>query len=107
MFWNDPNLYTATLPYKEFGTFPGFPGVIPNTFPGAFPPKEFGAMQTPFMPQLFTPWQNFPRFVPPTPFGILPYWDPRMLFNPYIQTQGFYPYVQPYNVNPLHRPFIY
>jgi hypothetical protein len=97
---------SATLPYRELGNFPG-----------AFPTRELGVMQPPFVPQMFMPWQNIPRFIPPT-YGVFPYMDPRMLFNvdprmmfnPYIHNQAFYPYTQPFNVNPplynFGRPFI-
>jgi hypothetical protein len=113
MFWNDPSLYGATLPYKEIGTFPY---------------KEFGTVPMPFMGPTFNPWQTFPRFVPPV-YGTLPYYfDPRMFVQPWMQTPQINPFMQPlttpfaqippitpfvppFNVNlPLHnlyRPFPY
>jgi hypothetical protein len=78
MFWNDPTLYSTTLPYKEFGT-------LPVPFP------------------LFNPY--IPKFVPPT-FGALPYdyrIDPRMFVQPWMQAPTFPPYIPPYNV-PFMQP---
>ena len=47
MFWSDPNLYGATLPYKDINP-----------------------MQQPFVGQ----WYNLPRFIPGyTPFGVTPH----------------------------------
>lgn len=94
MFWNDPNLYTANLPYREFGNLPY---------------REFGFQpQIPFVGQTLMPWQNIPRFFPPT-WGMPPQHDPRMLFaNPFVMQQ---PFAQPFNVNPalynLYRPITY
>jgi hypothetical protein len=57
MFFHDPTLYGATLPYKDF------------------PIQQFGIQPpmippTPFLPLNFTPWQN--RFVVPPTFGFPP-----------------------------------
>jgi len=98
MFWNDPNLYTANLPYRELGNIPyrefGFQPQIP-----------FVGQQTPLVP-----WQNVPRFIPPI-WGMLPQYDPRMQFvNPFVTTMQ-HPFMQPFNVNPalynLYRPITY
>lgn len=104
MFWNDPNLYTANVPYKEFGTFPH---------------KDFGfTPQVPFVGQQFNPWQSIPRVIPQT-YGTLPYLDPRMvlpfmqaqLMHPFMHTQVINPGFTPYNVNlpfyNMYRPFTY
>jgi hypothetical protein len=62
------------------------------------------------VPQFNLPWQNIPKF-PPTPFGVLPYYDPKMFYTPFVQPQMFTPFMQPYNLNPtpfnFYRPFIY
>lgn len=103
MFWSDPSLYGATLPYKD----PNIP------------------MQTPFMGPALPQWQNVPRFVPPpvynynpnpffgfhpglTPTPFMQTWiDPLRRFDtPYLrpfEMQAFNPYTF-YNVV---RPFIY
>ena len=95
MFWNDPSLYGATLPYKEFGMFPH---------------REFGTVPTQFMPTTFNPWQNIPRFTPPV-YGTLPFFDvrfcdPRMFVQPWLQTPQVNPYVQPYNTPFMQTPQI-
>lgn len=89
MFWNDPNLYGFA--YKDINTPVQTPFMgLPN-----FPP-----VQNPFLGTV-PPWQNIPRFLPPT-YGFVP---------PYLHTQGFTPYMQPFNMNlpfyNTYRPFIY
>ena len=87
MFWNDPNLYGATLPYKDF------------------------PMQTPWVGPMFGQ-HTLPRFVPPT-FGFTPMVPPTFGFAPqFPQTYGFMPYnlynmpqVPPMGLNPFVRPF--
>jgi hypothetical protein len=74
MYWNDPTLYGATLPYRD---------IAPPVF-------------NPFTPSAFTPWQTIPRFVPPT-FGYLP--QPLM---PMAYTPNFNPMlVDPRVINPI------
>lgn len=53
MFWCDPKLYGADLPYREFRN----------------------PVQSPFMGPI-SPWQNMPRFLPPEYYGTAP-----QLFN--------------------------
>jgi hypothetical protein len=82
MFWNDPTLYSATLPYKD-------------------PYKELGTVPPPY--PFFNPY--IPKFVPPT-FGALPYdvrFDPRMFVQPWMQAPMFMPFIQPYNI-PFMQP---
>jgi hypothetical protein len=107
MFWNDPTLYGATFPGKEFGTLPmPFAGAsyYPRPFYGTLPqvdPRMFVQpwIQNPGMTPFIQPWMQSPV----TPF-IQPY------LNPFVQTQAFTPFI-PYNLNlPLHnvvRPFPY
>jgi len=108
MFWSDPNLYGATLPYRD----PNIP------------------VQTPFMGPVMPQWQNLPRFVPPPIYNINPFLNVHpMAMHPYLQTWGDpfqrrfdaphmrqfdYPYTRPfdvpmynlYNYNP-YRPFVF
>jgi hypothetical protein len=70
MFWNDPHLYGATLPYKE----------IPTPY------------QTPFMGSGYPQWQNLPRFVPPI-YGFNPYFRmPQVPFPTFNTPIGFKPF---------------
>lgn len=115
MFWNDPNMYGATLPYREF----------PFT-----PYREFGTVTPPFTGHTFTPWQTTPRFIPQNFYGMQPVFDPRFqdprllygqwnqtpftpvnqpLLNPFFNTQ-LNPFLHTQNLNiPLnyYRPYIY
>jgi len=105
MFWSDPTLYGATLPYKD----PNFPA------------------QTPFMGQVLPQWQNVPRFVPPPVYNYNPNpffgFHPQLTPTPYMQTwidplrRFDTPYLRPFEMqmqafNPytfynVPRPFIY
>ena len=103
MFWNDPTLYGATLPYKESN--------IP--------------MQTPFMGQVLPQWQNVPRFVPPPVYNYNPNpffgFHPGLTPTPFMQTwidplrRFDTPYLRPFDMpafNPytfynVYRPFVY
>ena len=85
MFWSDPTLYGATLPYKESN--------IP--------------MQPPFMGQVLPQWQNVPRFVPPPVYNYNPNpffgFHPGLTPTPYMQA----PYMQtPYMQTPYMQPWI-
>lgn len=66
MFWSDPTLYGATLPYKEAN--------IP--------------VQTPFMGPVLPQWQNVPRFVPPPVYNLNPFFNfhPALPPTPFMQT---------------------
>ena len=113
MFWNDPTLYGATLPFKDI------PGKDPF----------FGPPPAPWMnvPWTNTPWMNVPRAVPPA-YGFFPPTmplRPNPLFNylpqtftpfndptaylPYAPPTAFHPYTLPYGVTPaiynFYRPF--
>lgn len=102
MFWNDPNLYGATFPYRD----------IPS-------------VQTPFMGPVIPQWQTIPRFLPmthafaPPAFNVPPIgFDPFLhraaitppMFNvppigldPFLQRAGIHPYAMP--LNPYVQPF--
>jgi len=110
MFWHDPHLYGATLPYQE----------LPTTYP------------TPFMGPMHQQWHNLPRFVPPmyaynpyfrmpqvpfptfpTPIGFRPFdvnvprFDlPHVPFQPFINQMGLKPW-ETFPQYDLFRPYTY
>ena len=123
MYFNDPTLYGATLPFeKEFPLRSSFVGNTP--FMG-FPWQNYNK----FTPQAFTPWMgyNVPQFnTPPwmgfntpqfpTPwmgFGAPQFNTPvnypffhQGAFNPFVET-GFNRPLHNYNLPIQHRPFPY
>ena len=89
MFWSDPNLYGATLPYRD-----------PNT-----------PVQTPFMGPVMPPWQNMQRFLPPPIYGFHPLFNLPPNVNPYMQAwidplqrRFDLPYMQTW-IDPFQRRF--
>ncbi len=104
MFWNDPNLYGATLPYKDFPVqaplgftpFDQFRRVVPQ--PIGFMPQPFG-----FLPQTH-------GFLPPNYGFIPPYYGVPQTFDPMLLPKNINPYVQPLGFqSPLYnfyRPII-
>lgn len=84
MFWNDPNMYGVSFPYKDLPT----------------------PVQTPIGGPVY-PWLNLPRFVPPT-FNFIP---PQLNvpFDPYMHLKTFYkdPLTAPtpFNFTPFMDPY--
>ena len=110
MFWNDPILYGATLPYRDINVQQPFMGTMPwqnfqtaPKFPPQFAPQFYG-FQPPIqhIPQMgvnpFLPPQAPVQHIPQ--MGVNPFLPTQVpqMFNPYLQTQGINPFV-PFNVN--------
>jgi hypothetical protein len=91
MYFNDPTLYGATLPYeKEFPLRSPFVGNTPFT---GLPWQNFNK----FVPQAFTPWMGM-GYTPPQGF------TPWMGYN--APPQGFTPWMG-YNAPPQgHTPWM-
>lgn len=75
MFLNDPMLYGATFPYRDF--------------PLHTPVQSFLPWQN--IPQGFLPLQNIPRMVPPFYGMHTPYYN---WVNPYLHTTALTPFYQ-------------
>ena len=128
MFWNDPNLYGASFPYRDINTplqtpWMNFPrDVGAQQTPWMNFPRDVGALQTPFMNfpkdigMLQSPFMNVPRDISTqqTPFvgGFAPWQSiPRFVPPVYGYTQPPFfgiPQVNPYihgtTVNPFVQP---
>ena len=92
MFWNDPNLYGFSFPYKEFTT-PQFP-LMPQMNFAPPVPKWTPQIPVPFQAQYNYPTQSYSPYFHSTPI------------NPLFLATGWNPYMHSY-VNPqfFPRPF--
>jgi hypothetical protein len=113
MFWNDPILYGATLPYRDIKDINVPTPFVGSTLPWQQIPRlvpQFYGFQPPFpyfqqFPQMgvnpFLPTQ-FPQMINPYLHTQFP-----QMINPFVPAQGHTPFL-PFNVNlPPYRPFTF
>ncbi|MDX1387644.1 MAG: hypothetical protein R3344_00530 [Acidobacteriota bacterium] len=103
MFWNDPNLYGVTLPYKEHLPlmWQNYPKFVPPTF------FNFPATHTPYVrPELFRPDIYGQQMVRPDIYS-QQFHRPEMLTH---AMTGYNPFFTHYGMTPplynFYRPFI-
>jgi len=89
MFWNDPNLYGATFPYKDINTVQPPFALNPYDPMRRFMPQPYGFMPQPIS---FTP----PTYgwLPPTYGLVPPYFNLQQNIDPMFYARTLNPFVQ-------------